>query len=147
MLARGHKLRVGLEGMVGDVAARGEPRITPEAGEDPHYFDNPDLPGTRSEMALPLKIRERVIGVLDLQSPQPGAFMEQDLDILQILADQIALAIDHALGLKAGSGLWVVKYLIASRQWTVDMAKKISPDKPLLHTRMIVAQADQGHPA
>lgn len=96
MLARGHKLEVGLKGVVGHVAATGEPRIALDVGEDRYFFDNPDLPETRSEMALPLKVQNRVIGVLDVQSRQPGAFTEEDVEVLQIMADQIALAIENA---------------------------------------------------
>ncbi len=60
------------------------------------FFDNPDLPHTRSEMALPLKVRDRVIGVLDVQSTQAGAFSDEDVAILQTLADQVAMAIENA---------------------------------------------------
>jgi len=96
MLARGHKLKTGQVGIVGHVAATGEPRIALDVGEDAVYFDNPDLPGTRSELALPLKVQDQVIGVLDVQSTQEKAFTQEDVEILQILADQIALAIKNA---------------------------------------------------
>ncbi|MBN1145889.1 MAG: GAF domain-containing protein, partial [Anaerolineales bacterium] len=96
MLARGHRLRVGRVGIVGYVAAAGHPRIALDVGEDAVFFDNPDLPETRSEMALPLMVQERVIGVLDVQSRQPAAFSEEDITILQILADQVTLAIENA---------------------------------------------------
>jgi GAF domain-containing protein/HAMP domain-containing protein/NADH:ubiquinone oxidoreductase subunit K len=96
MLARGHRLRVGQQGIVGYVAGTGEPRIALDTDKDAVYFDNPDLPMTRSEMALPLKIGKRVIGVLDVQSRQANAFNQEDLETLQILADQLAIAIDNA---------------------------------------------------
>jgi len=96
MLARGHRLKVGEAGIVGFVAGTGEPRIALDVGEDAVYFDNPDLPGTRSEMALPLKVRGRVIGVLDVQSTEPSAFTEEDVTTLQTMADQLAIAIDNA---------------------------------------------------
>lgn len=96
MLARQHKLRIGKVGIVGHVAAQGEPRIALDVGADAVYFDNPDLPETRSEMSLPLKVREQVIGVLDIQSTEEKAFTQDDISILQTLADQIALAIDNA---------------------------------------------------
>jgi GAF domain-containing protein len=60
------------------------------------YFNNPDLPETRSEIALPLKSRNKVIGVLDVQSQHAEAFDDDDIAILQTLADQIALAIENA---------------------------------------------------
>ena len=96
MLARGHRLAVGKVGIVGYVAATGEPRIALDVGEDAVFFDNPDLPLTRSEMALPLKVGERVIGVLDVQSVEPAAFTEEDVSVLQTVADQVALAIENA---------------------------------------------------
>ncbi|MBL8089916.1 MAG: GAF domain-containing protein [Anaerolineales bacterium] len=96
MLKRGHKLKVGESGIVGYVARFGQPRIALDVGLDAVYFNNPDLPSTRSEMALPLKLRDEVIGVLDVQSEKPGAFTEDDANTLSILADQIAIAIENA---------------------------------------------------
>jgi GAF domain-containing protein/HAMP domain-containing protein len=96
MLKRGHKLEVGESGIVGYVAQSGIPRISLDVGRDAVFFNNPDLPNTRSEMALPLKIRERIIGVLDVQSEKPGAFTENDANTLSILADQIAIALENA---------------------------------------------------
>lgn len=95
MLARGHKLKVGQAGIVGHVASRGVPRIALDVGADATFFNNPDLPTTRSEIALPLMIRNQVIGVLDVQSTEAEAFSQRDASILQILADQIALAIEN----------------------------------------------------
>jgi nitrate/nitrite-specific signal transduction histidine kinase len=96
MLARGHKLGVGRSGVVGRVAQTGLPRIALDVGADQFYFDNPDLPETRSEIALPLKVAGRVIGVLDVQSKEAEAFSESDAEVLQVMADQIALAIENA---------------------------------------------------
>lgn len=95
MLARGHRLQVGKVGVVGYCAGTGEPRISQDVGADIVYYDNPDMPGTRSEMALPLKVRETIIGVLDVQSSEASAFSQEDITVLQSLADQIALAIDN----------------------------------------------------
>jgi GAF domain-containing protein len=95
MLARGHKLEIGQKGVVGYVAATGYPRIALDVGADAFFFDNPDLPETRSELALPLKVRDHVIGVLDVQSTEEAAFEDTDVSILQILADQLGLAINN----------------------------------------------------
>ncbi len=95
MLARGHRLKVGQVGIVGYVAGTGEPRIALDVGADAVFFDNPDLPLTHSEMALPLKVGDRIIGVLDVQSEEPAAFSEEDVAVLQTMADQIALAIEN----------------------------------------------------
>jgi GAF domain-containing protein/HAMP domain-containing protein len=95
MIANNHKLRVGEVGIVGRVAYTEEPRITLDTGADAVYFDNPFLPKTRSEMALPLKVENRMIGVLDVQSEQSQAFDKDDVAIMQILADQLATAIER----------------------------------------------------
>ena len=95
MLERGHRLKVGETGIVGYVAGSGEPRIALNVGADAVFFDNPDLPDTRSEMAIPLIVYDRIIGVLDVQSTEASAFTEEDIAILQTMADQVALAIEN----------------------------------------------------
>jgi GAF domain-containing protein/HAMP domain-containing protein len=96
MLERGHRLKVGEKGIVGHVAGTGTPRIALDVGEDAVYFDNPDMPETRSEMAVPLEVRREIIGVLDVQSQEAKAFSDPDIAIIKSLADQIALAIENA---------------------------------------------------
>jgi GAF domain-containing protein len=96
MLARKHKLRVGKEGIVGFAVDQKRARIALDVGTDAVYFDNPDLPATRSEMALPLMIGENVIGVLDVQSEQSNAFSHEDIKVLSTLANQVAVAIENA---------------------------------------------------
>jgi GAF domain-containing protein/HAMP domain-containing protein len=96
MLARGHRLRVGQEGIVGYVTGRGEARVALEVGKEAIYFDNPDLPYTRSELALPLKVGDRVFGALDVQSMEQAAFQEEEVTLLNILADQVAIAIENS---------------------------------------------------
>ncbi len=100
MLARGHRLRVGQTGIVGFVAGSGKPRIVFNVGEDAVWFNNPDLPETRSEMALPLVSENEVIGVLDVQSATPHAFTDEDINTLQLLADQLAVALNNARALE-----------------------------------------------
>ncbi|MFZ5857568.1 MAG: GAF domain-containing protein [Chloroflexota bacterium] len=96
MITRKHSLPIGQVGIVGHVAASGTPRIALDVGEDATFFNNPDLPETRSEMALPLTVRGQIIGVLDVQSTKPGAFTSADAETLSILADQVAIAIENA---------------------------------------------------
>ncbi len=93
MLARRHSLKVGAVGIVGYVTASGEPRIATDVGKDAVFFNNPDLPLTRSEMALPLKSNERIIGALDVQSTEANAFTQEDIELFSTLADQISIAI------------------------------------------------------
>lgn len=96
MIERGHSLSVGTQGIVGNVAARKKSRIALDVGIDAVFFNNPDLPMTRSEIALPLLVRNKVVGVLDIQSDRPQAFNTEDIDVLETLADQVAVAIDNA---------------------------------------------------
>ena len=95
MLARSHRLKLGI-GVVGFAAQSGQPRIALDVGADAVFFDNPDLPTTRSEAALPMKSRGETIGVLDVQSTIPGAFTSDDLQVLTALANQVAIAIENA---------------------------------------------------
>lgn len=96
MLERGHRLRVGQVGIVGQVTQTGQPRIALDVGEDAAFFENPDLPETRSELCLPLIVGGKIIGALDVQSTEEAAFSSEDLAALQIMADQIAIAFDNA---------------------------------------------------
>ena len=140
MLARGHRLRVGAEGIVGFVTGQGRPRIALDVGEDAIFFDNPDLPDTRSEMALPLRVRSPgigtipIIGALDVQSTEPAAFSEEDIAVLQTLADQVALAISNTRFFQqAQESLEAERraYGLLSREaW-----RKLSRARPDLHER------------
>lgn len=95
MLARGHRLKVG-EGMIGWCIANAQARIALDASEDVMRVAPPELPETRSEAALPLRSRGRVIGALTIQSDQPGVFDQNVVVVLQTMADQVAVAIDNA---------------------------------------------------
>ena len=96
MLAREHKLRVGDQGIVGFVTGSGQSRIQQQVvGEDSVHFTNPDLPLTKSEMALPLKIGNDIFGALDVQSTEEEAFSQEDVSALQVLADSVAVAIQN----------------------------------------------------
>ena len=96
MLRRQHSLEVGQTGIVGNVTATGIPRIAADTGKDAVFFDNPYLPQTRSELALPLITEGQVIGALDIQSTEINAFGDEDVEILTVLADQVSLAIQNA---------------------------------------------------
>ena len=96
MLRQGHKLKVGQVGMVGHVTSSRQPRIAPDVELDPTHYQNPLLPETRSEMTLPFMVSDRIIGALDVQSQYPNAFDEDDITIMQVMADQLAIAIENA---------------------------------------------------
>jgi nitrate/nitrite-specific signal transduction histidine kinase len=96
MVEQGHKLKIGEAGIVGNVVASGIPRIASDVGEESLHFKNQLLPETHSEMALPLKVNGEVIGALDVQSQLISAFSKDDIDALQTMADQLAVAIQRA---------------------------------------------------
>jgi GAF domain-containing protein len=95
LLARGYKLEIGREGIVEIAAYQKRPRIAQDVGADAIYFNNPDLPGTHSQVALPLLAQNRLIGVLDIQSQEHNAFSSDDIYTLQTMTDQIAMAIEN----------------------------------------------------
>jgi GAF domain-containing protein len=96
MLARGHRLRVSGDSMIGWSIAHSQARIALEAEEDPVRLATPELPDTRSEAALPLRSRGQVLGALTVQSEQSEAFDQDTIAVLQTMVDQVAVAIDNA---------------------------------------------------
>jgi signal transduction histidine kinase len=96
MIERGHKLEVGGNSMVGAAVALGEARIALDVDEEKVWYPNPLLPKTRSEMALPLIVKGKVFGALTVQSEAEAAFSNEDISALQMMADQLAVAINNA---------------------------------------------------
>ena len=95
MKRTGHKLAVGSKSVVGFVAGQGESLILNDTEQDATHLPNPLLPHTRAEAAIPLKIGDRILGVLDMQSTVPFSFSSNDMNTLQILADQLAIAVNN----------------------------------------------------
>jgi PAS domain S-box-containing protein len=95
MVARRHRLEVGGGSMIGQCVATGKARIALDVGAEAVRFENPLLPKTRSELALPLRSRAGVIGALTIQSTEAAAFGQEDITVLQALADQLANAIEN----------------------------------------------------
>lgn len=91
-----HKLAVGSSSIVGQATGRVEPVVVNDVTKEKNYYPNPLLPDTRSELAIPLRIGEKLIGALDVQSQQVDAFTQEDVSILQIMADQLSVAIENA---------------------------------------------------
>jgi len=96
MVAEGHRLQVGGSSMIGWTTATGQPRIALDVGEESVHFDNPHLPLTRSELALPIMNKNKVIGALTIQSDLENAFDENDILVFQSIADSLGVAIDNA---------------------------------------------------
>ncbi len=91
----GHKLQPG-QGIVGTVAKSGQPFLAKDVEHLPNFVRNPLLPKTQTELAVPLKKGDRILGVLDLQSERLGDFSQEDVDLMQSIADQVAVAVDNA---------------------------------------------------
>ncbi len=94
--ARGHKLGIGSQSLIGWVTANRQPRVASDVADDPYHFKNPLLPDTRAELAIPLIVGDRLLGALDVQSTQANAFGPGDVQVLQTLADQLSVAIENA---------------------------------------------------
>jgi len=93
MKRNGHKLKVGSTSIVGYVTGSGEHLVVNDTSRDATYYPNPLLPETKSEVAIPLKVGTRVLGALDVQSDKTYAFSTEDVNVLRILADQLAIAV------------------------------------------------------
>jgi PAS domain S-box-containing protein len=96
MLKAGHRLAAGGESMIGQCVASAKVRLSLDVEKEAIRFDNPLLPETRSEMALPLISRGQCIGALTVQSIEKSSFPDQDTTALQTMADQLAVAIENA---------------------------------------------------
>lgn len=96
LIERQHSLGVGTQSVIGQVTQLGSYVLAEDTSQDAVHRANELLPDTRTELALPLRVAEGVIGALDIQSLSPRAFSAADIEVFQALADQIALAITNA---------------------------------------------------
>jgi len=96
LLTRRHRLAIGSASIIGWVTANRLPRVSPDVEADPFHFRNPALPDTRSEMAVPLMLGQRLIGALDVQSREPNAFDEANIRAIEAIASELAFAIDNS---------------------------------------------------
>jgi sigma-B regulation protein RsbU (phosphoserine phosphatase) len=99
MHVKGHRLKIGRDGMAGYVASTGQTRYAPDVRKDEYYI--PCEPSTRSEVAIPLRVGERLVGVFTASHPEIDAFPRQQLRILQAFCDHVAVAINNARLLRA----------------------------------------------
>lgn len=138
MLARGHRLEIGAQGIVGYVTKSGLPRIALDTGADAVFFNNPDLPDTHSEMAIPLIVENRIIGALDIQSTQSNAFNQDDIDVLSTLADQVSIAIQNTR-LYEGSQKAFAEVETIYRQYLQREWKRLSESEDVIGVQYSVA--------
>ncbi|NIV10476.1 MAG: GAF domain-containing protein, partial [Aliifodinibius sp.] len=96
MKTEGHKLKVGSQSIIGYVTANKEPLVVNDVTQDPTHKFNPLLPDTRAELGLPILLGNQILGALDVQSTVPYSFSPDDIEVLQILANQLAVAINNA---------------------------------------------------
>ncbi len=96
MLARKHQLAIGSTSMIGYAISQKESRIASDVGLEAHHFDNPDLPLTRSELALPMVSAGKVLGAITVQSTMSNAFDEHEIVVYQGVADSLVTAIKNA---------------------------------------------------
>jgi PAS domain S-box-containing protein len=129
MKLAGHKLGIGSRSMVGQATERGEPIVSNDVTLDPFYYPNPLLPQTRSELTIPLKVSAQIVGAIDVQSDQLNAFSPEDIAILRILADQLAVAVVNA-NLFAHSERSVVQHRLL-HQITTAAASSVSVEEAL----------------
>lgn len=96
MIAAGHRLEVGGSSMIGWCVANRKARISMDVGEEQIHFNNPYLPNTRSELALPIVFQNKALGALTIQSTKPNAFNDDDIVVLQGISDSLAISLENA---------------------------------------------------
>ena len=134
LLLRQHSLPVGSQSVIGQVTALGEPVIALDTSTSAVHRRNELLPDTRSEMAIPLRIGDRIIGALDVQSVAPNAFDEDDVAVFQIIADQLATALENARLYsqldEAMARIEALEHQITTQAWRAYQEIR-DPDAPL----------------
>ena len=125
-----HRLEVGGKSMVGTAISTRSPRVALDVGAEPTRFENPLLPYTRSEIALPLLVGERVLGALDVQSTREGAFGPQEIETLQGMANQISVALENgSLFQQVQQNLDEIRSI--QRQYTLQSWKRVENTEEL----------------
>lgn len=133
LVERGYRLHVGTEGIIGYVAAEKKAHIALDVGEDAVFFDEPELSETHSELAMPLIVRNKVIGVLDMQSSERLAFRYEDMEVFQTMADQIAATIENTRLLSESQMVVSQLDVILNEEVRQSWKTESSAHKPAFH--------------
>jgi signal transduction histidine kinase len=146
MVIEEHKLAVGGNSMIGAATGSRQARIALDVGEEAVFFKNPYLPRTRSEMALPLVVGNEVMGALTVQSVEEAAFTQEDIATLQLMADQLAVAIKNSRLHRSNQALLRqaerrVRLFQASNQVGREVAQILDLNKLLPKTVDIICDA------
>ena len=134
MMAAKHKLAVGGYSMIGWATQTRKSRIALDVGEEAVHFDNPLLPETHSELALPIIGANVIYGAMTIQSKLVNAFDENDVLILQSVADNLAVAIENASSFqksqKALEDIRVLNRAYIKQAWwdTLDLNRELKFD-------------------
>lgn len=143
MLARGHSLAVG-QGLVGSAADTGVAVLVPDVTDNPNWLPNPLLPNTKSEVAVPIREGDRVVGVIDVQQDQAYALGQEDAELLQSIAVQVGVVLRNLQNLEQSEQAARRKAL------TVEIARRIqattSVDEALQVTARELGRALNGAP-
>jgi len=135
------RVKIGVEGITGWVAKTGEPLLVNDVSKEPRYLFIEELADTKSELVVPIKIKNGVIGVLDIQSVKLNAFDESDLTTLNILADQAAIAIENSFLYEKNKYLAItdgLTKLYNSRYFYNALEKEIERSKRFNHSFSII---------
>ncbi len=145
MLAAGHSLRLR-RGVVGTAAASGEAVLATDISTEPGWIPNPYLPNTKGELAVPVKLGDRVLGIIDVQSDVAGALGEEDRMLLEFISEPIAFAIESAaLRQEMEDNLCVLRAMEqepAAQGWTVDRQTG-GLSRGYFYDRMVVRPVDE----
>jgi signal transduction histidine kinase/HAMP domain-containing protein len=96
LLTRRHKIPLDATSLVTKAIHTGEPVLVADTTQDPNFMANPLLPETRSELVVPLKLKDEIIGVMDAQDRTPGRFSPSTVNLFQSMADQVAILFENS---------------------------------------------------
>jgi signal transduction histidine kinase len=127
--ARGLRLKIGAEGITGSVAHTGRTLLCNDVSQEPRYHSAELLPEAKSELAVPLRVGKRIVGVLDVQSDRLNGFDNEDVIVLEILGNQIGIAIENARLFQETKRRY--EAMVALHETSLDMIAQLDMDAVL----------------